>query len=712
MLSSTSDDDHLRLVQQAIAGDQEAFGRLVQDYAGMVTGIAYSVLGDFDRSEDAGQEAFLEAWKKLDSLKDPNRFGSWVCAIARHRALDLARTLGRRDARTQSVGYDVSVDRHAGAEEIAASEEEKALVWSSLDSLPEKYREVMVLYYRGDSSVARVAETLGENEPTIRQRLVRGREMLKSEVERIVERTLSGTAPKAIFTAAVLGSLPGNAHAAVAGMAAATAKTASSSLGGAAATSSGVAIGGAALGTMGGLLGGLLGGGIGAWMGYRNSPYASQKRLITRYVFAFAAVMLCFLVSLSLLIRKQTSDAPFQGSTYAIALMSLIFGFQFLMLGSALWMGRRYKQLAQSAKQAGDAVDPSVAVKRGRFIHQEVRWTSQARFLGRPWVDVQRAKTDCDGSVETPLTATGWIAIGDRANGVLLGVGNLARGMIAVGAVSFGGIAIGGVGVGLISVAGLSIGVIGIGGLALSVIAIAGVAIGLYAYGGLAVGKIALGGAAFGLDGARGGFAWSRVYAEGGEVIGGAGADKEMLAAAFQQHGFVQLAEGGISGGVMQFGFVLIAIVFLSFIVSVVASKRLGYRHEMDDKAMRRNDAGAFFGSLLGCTVWVTTLGYSQGHWATFALSVTVYVIAAGVCAASYFETRNTHRYWLAYGVSLIAMEVATSLCLLFAWRFLGMRTWESLHLVTLFIVLQLVFLAHAAIAAMTTQSTLLKRGS
>ena len=64
----------IQWVQASQTGDRDAFAQLVDQYRGMVTGIAYTVLGDFARSEDAGQEAFLEAWQGLSSLNEPSKF--------------------------------------------------------------------------------------------------------------------------------------------------------------------------------------------------------------------------------------------------------------------------------------------------------------------------------------------------------------------------------------------------------------------------------------------------------------------------------------------------------------------------------------------------------------------------------------------------------------------------------------------------------------
>jgi hypothetical protein len=116
-------------------------------------------------------------------------------------------------------------------------------------------------------------------------------------------------------------------------------------------------------------------------------------------------------------------------------------------------------------------------------------------LLGLPLIDIN--VSDPMPNEATPRIARGWIAIGDRAEGILLGFGGIARGLIAIGGVACGGIAIG----------GLSFGLLAIGGLALGWIALAGLALGW---------QMACGGGAIAWHEAFGGFALAQDFAIGG----------------------------------------------------------------------------------------------------------------------------------------------------------------------------------------------------
>src|SRR4026209_2652529 len=80
----TSDGE---LVQAARRGDKRAFVEIVARHQAMVCGIAFGILGDFAASEDAGQEAFLTAWRKFHDLREPDRLRAWLAQIARNAAL-------------------------------------------------------------------------------------------------------------------------------------------------------------------------------------------------------------------------------------------------------------------------------------------------------------------------------------------------------------------------------------------------------------------------------------------------------------------------------------------------------------------------------------------------------------------------------------------------------------------------------------------------
>jgi RNA polymerase sigma factor (sigma-70 family) len=205
--TKSPDASDAELVHAARRGDKRAFVEIVARHQAMVCGIALAILGDFAASEDAAQEAFLTAWRKFHDLREPERLRPWLAQIARNAALGYLRRTRGHDALEEAVGL---ADDSPAPDEAAANEEEAALVRESLAKLPETYRLPLVLFYREGQSVRAVAEALGISEDAVKQRLARGREMLRDRMSGMIETVLTRTGPTAVFTmtiAAAIGAL-------------------------------------------------------------------------------------------------------------------------------------------------------------------------------------------------------------------------------------------------------------------------------------------------------------------------------------------------------------------------------------------------------------------------------------------------------------------------------------------------------------------------
>ena len=338
-----SSSDLKKLVLASKEGDKNAFGKIVRQLASLVTGVAYSVCGDFARSEDIGQEVFFEAWKKLASLDDDSKFAAWICTIARRRAIDEVRRSARRPV--TALNDEPLVSAELNPEEVMQSNQKRELVWSMLEQLPETYRETMVLFYRSEQSVTEVASALGESEPTIRQRLKRGREMLRVELADLVGETIRSTVPKAAFATAVMAGLPATTYAA--GAAGTTAVASKTGAGGAGAIGTGL---GAAFS---GVLIGLGGAFLGVWASWTNAEYKSLQTYIVRQALYFLAGMVVFFVALFSLITAFKNGA-LEPATFQMCNLLLILTATSLSLCWMTFFFRGWKKTEQHAIESGE----------------------------------------------------------------------------------------------------------------------------------------------------------------------------------------------------------------------------------------------------------------------------------------------------------------------------------------------------------------------
>lgn len=188
--------DPAELVEAARRGDPAAFTALVRQFQDMAVGYAWSLLGDFHLAEDAAQDAFIQVFGELDSLREPAAFGGWLRRIV-HKYCD------RRTRKTrlptvplEGVVAQVTADvTGTDALEDLERAETAAVVRRAIAALPDAQREAVTLFYIGERSQAQVAAFLDITEGTVRKRLHDARRALKETMIDMVDKTLHDDAP-------------------------------------------------------------------------------------------------------------------------------------------------------------------------------------------------------------------------------------------------------------------------------------------------------------------------------------------------------------------------------------------------------------------------------------------------------------------------------------------------------------------------------------
>ncbi len=175
------------LIQRTLAGDESAFGLLVDKYKRSVHALAYRKLGDFHTAEEITQDTFLKAYQKLSTLRDPARFPGWLYVIAARCCISWL-----RQNRIQTESFD-RVKREMNALSWAkyADARVREEVHSALENLPESERTVLTLYYMAGMTCEEIGQFIGTSCGAIRDRLYRARIRLKEELT-MIEETLGG----------------------------------------------------------------------------------------------------------------------------------------------------------------------------------------------------------------------------------------------------------------------------------------------------------------------------------------------------------------------------------------------------------------------------------------------------------------------------------------------------------------------------------------
>ncbi|EFO80619.1 sigma-70 family RNA polymerase sigma factor [Oscillochloris trichoides DG-6] len=169
------------ITRRARSGDQAAFADLVNRYTGAVYNQAYRMLGNAQEAEDAVQEVFLRAYRRLDTYDSSRRFVTWLLTIGSNYCIDRLRRRRMNWLTLDDVAFWLT-SSEAGPERQALDAEQHDHVQQALQTLPEGYRSVTFLRYWHDLSYLEIAEMLNLTEATVKTRLHRARKMLRDRL--------------------------------------------------------------------------------------------------------------------------------------------------------------------------------------------------------------------------------------------------------------------------------------------------------------------------------------------------------------------------------------------------------------------------------------------------------------------------------------------------------------------------------------------------
>ena len=190
----------MRLVEQAQAGDLEAFGRLVAATQRMTYAVTRSVLRDPAAAEDATQETYLRAFRRLSDLEHPGGFIPWVRRIAVSVALNLRRATRVTLLQLDDAGEVPVLD---DAEQTWSDEQRRRLAAAVLVLTAEE-RRLCDRVYHGNWSVARLAADMGLDAAVVRKRLQRVRDKLRKEMEVTEQRGIGADELRADLPARII----------------------------------------------------------------------------------------------------------------------------------------------------------------------------------------------------------------------------------------------------------------------------------------------------------------------------------------------------------------------------------------------------------------------------------------------------------------------------------------------------------------------------
>lgn len=189
MPSSTLTDQEI--IERCLGGRQDDFRILIDRYQGKVFTLLMRILRSRERAEEVTQDAFLQAYLKLNAYKPQFKFSSWLLKIAQNLAFNRL-----RKARLETVSLDGDRDsnrtaRHMADDHVEGQPEERAelrdlkrILESTFDTLSSKYRATVVLRHTEGLSYKEIADVLDIPVGTVKFRLHRAYRLMKEKLER------------------------------------------------------------------------------------------------------------------------------------------------------------------------------------------------------------------------------------------------------------------------------------------------------------------------------------------------------------------------------------------------------------------------------------------------------------------------------------------------------------------------------------------------
>ena len=178
-----------QLIAAVLKGDRERFGELVERYQGRLVNYLYRLLRNLDEAHDLAQEVFFKVYRALNRYDPRYRFSTWLFRVAQNAAIDQIR---RRRLKLVPIHRQEEGDEEGRDWDLPGPErgpyrhlrnrERGEAIQQAIDGLPWEYRELIVLRHYGELSYEEIAGVKGMPLGTVKNKLFRGRQMLKEKL--------------------------------------------------------------------------------------------------------------------------------------------------------------------------------------------------------------------------------------------------------------------------------------------------------------------------------------------------------------------------------------------------------------------------------------------------------------------------------------------------------------------------------------------------
>ncbi len=180
MLTQIKSMSDFELIKECLNGDNSYFTELVTRYKNLVYSIILRMVTDREEANDLAQDVFVKIYKNLDKYYPDYKFSTWVIRITTNHVIDFRRKKKQETVSYEEIDYDMATND--SPESTYIEKERKQKLDDVVNNLPEMYKIPIVLYHQQGLSYQEIADIINEPLSKVKNRIFRGRKMLKDSL--------------------------------------------------------------------------------------------------------------------------------------------------------------------------------------------------------------------------------------------------------------------------------------------------------------------------------------------------------------------------------------------------------------------------------------------------------------------------------------------------------------------------------------------------
>ncbi len=173
------------LVQKCLNGEKEYFSEIITRHKNLVYSVVLRMVNNQEDANDLAQEVFIKVYKNLDKYFPDFKFSTWIVKITTNHVIDYRRKKKYETVSMEEVEYKLI--SQSSPEQDCLEKEERLVLNQLLNNLPDIYKVPIVLYHQQGLSYQEIAEAINEPLSKVKNRIFRGRKILKEELLKMKE---------------------------------------------------------------------------------------------------------------------------------------------------------------------------------------------------------------------------------------------------------------------------------------------------------------------------------------------------------------------------------------------------------------------------------------------------------------------------------------------------------------------------------------------